>query len=332
MPNKAPPALLMVLFLFAMAPSLSIIGRELYDQHDVSNVSIAVSVSPLTAPFFIAHQQGFFRDCGLNVELIPYVGGLRAFEAMANGETDFATSSDSVVTFAATQRNDFRVIASFASSDNDVKILANQGKSFDNGQIKTIGYYPGTASEYLLRTYLAVHSIDPSSVKLVGLDALALVESYAALQLDAIVIWEPYLWQASQFLDGPSAVVDSRNLHSLHFDLVTSSTLLNERESDVLRLVSALQKAIVYIAEHPQESREIVARDLGETSQLINSIWGDYQYKINFSEAQIFSYLANGRWLDLTDNSTQINPRAFVYRPVEIPPIAIAYRQICGVL
>ena len=60
-----------------------------------SRYGIAMSVTPLSAPFIIAQAKGYFVEQGLlNVTIHEVIGGYRALRAILQGEADIATASD----------------------------------------------------------------------------------------------------------------------------------------------------------------------------------------------------------------------------------------------
>ena len=99
-----------------------------------ADVRMAISSTPLSAPFIIAIENGYFTQQGVKPIPTLYQGGHRTISAVFAGDADIATSSEAVVMFNAFKRNDFRVLATFVSSDNDNKILAPVDRN-----IKSIG-------------------------------------------------------------------------------------------------------------------------------------------------------------------------------------------------
>ncbi len=64
-----------------------------------ATVTIAVSRTPLSAPFLVAEKLGFFKQQGLNVSLMPCDGGVACTKMMIDREVEYATASESVVMY-----------------------------------------------------------------------------------------------------------------------------------------------------------------------------------------------------------------------------------------
>jgi len=110
--------------------------KPLYDSDSV--ITIAVSQTPLSAPFIIAKELGFLDSEALRVDILPCYGGVKCAQLMFNGEVQYATASESVVMFSSFDRNDFAVLASFVESDNDLKLLTLKENGIE--QIRQYGY------------------------------------------------------------------------------------------------------------------------------------------------------------------------------------------------
>ena len=103
-------------------------------QDDKYPVTIAVSKTPLSSPFYIAKAIKAFDDTCVEVKYTEVIGGQLAFEKVINGEVEFGTSSDSVMAFQSLNQHAFVTHAMFVQSDNDVKLITRATK-------KSIQYY-----------------------------------------------------------------------------------------------------------------------------------------------------------------------------------------------
>src|SRR5512141_2265915 len=58
------------------------------------DIRLAVAVQPLSAPIYVAYEEGFFRRHGLNVRLLPVATGREALDAVLAGDADYATAAE----------------------------------------------------------------------------------------------------------------------------------------------------------------------------------------------------------------------------------------------
>jgi signal transduction histidine kinase/CheY-like chemotaxis protein len=92
------------------------------------SVSIALSLEPMSALAVIADTEGFLRKEGLDVTIKEYASGHLALQGMLKGEAEFATVAGPPIVMNSFERNDFKVFATIATSDNDAKIVARRDR------------------------------------------------------------------------------------------------------------------------------------------------------------------------------------------------------------
>ncbi|MGX2953461.1 ABC transporter substrate-binding protein [Shewanella sp. JL219SE-S6] len=176
-------------------------------------VRIAVSTSLLSAPVIIADKLELFAREGVYVVLQPLQGGDLCFEALLYHRADLATSSESVVMFNSFERTDFTVLASFAESDNDIKLLTlSQSGITTPAQLdgKRVGVVAGSASEYFLDTILNIAGHPALAPVRVDIRPSGLAPALLAGDVDAISVWEPYGFQLLKHQPGKISEFPSR--------------------------------------------------------------------------------------------------------------------------
>ena len=270
----------------------SIFGAEKYP------VTIAVSKTPLSTPFYVAKSINAFDDTCVSVEYHDVVGGQIAFEKVINGDVDFGTSSDSVMAFQSLTQHSFVTHAMFVQSDNDVKLITRNSDNIESVldlKGKKIGVTKGTASEYLLSTLLAIEGLTMEDVEPYHYKPAQLIQGFVNKDVDAIVPWEPFVFQASQTVENDIKIHDTKSLSTLSFNLIsqTADNVLVEKAACVIQ---GLHKAINYIASHPQESKKIVIEELGLDPEFVDLVWPDYIFKLGLNQSLILSIKSQAIW------------------------------------
>jgi len=296
-------------------------------------VTIAVSKTPLSTPFYVAKSINAFDDTCVKVKYSNVMGGQVAFEKVMNGEADFGTSSDSVIAFQSLTKQSFVTHAMFVQSDNDVKLITRSSdkiKSTSDLKGKKIGVTKGTASEYMLSTLLAIEGLTTADVQLHHYKPAQLIEGFNNDEVDAIVPWEPYAFQASQSLDNKIKIHDTKGLNTLSFNLIskTADSQLVEKATCVIQ---GLHTAIDYIASHPKKSKKIVIDALNLTPEFIDWVWPDYIFKLGLNPSLILNIQSQAIWVmethmreykEVPNSATFIDSRALLQveaRAVSIP-------------
>lgn len=285
---------------------------------EVSNVSIAVSRTPLSAPIYIADSLGYFTAAGLNVELIEANGGNLTFELMRDGTADFATSSDSVIMFNGFKQHDFENLATFVQSAHDVKVLTKSSSAIRSAKDlkgKTVAIIKGSASEYFLDMFLAIEGIEISNVVLVDLPADEMSSALENNMVDAIVVWEPFAYQTTKNLGDEAVLLSSSNLYELTFNLLAKTKTTADNPIATVKVITALKQAVDYINAHETEAQDLLKARLGLDQQFIEWIWRDYLYDISLNRSLILSLENEARWAisrGLTDRTAIPDYRQFM--------------------
>lgn len=264
------------------------------------SVRIAVSQTPLTTPFYVAQDQGYFSDHGIEVELVPYVGGHRCFNALIEGTVDLATTSDSVIMFNSFDDKQFSILTSFVESDNDIKIVSapNQHLSQANELSgKKIGVIHNSASEFFLHTLLLINGVPVDTVTLVPLSPDQMAAALDDGKIDAAAIWEPFAEEAAQLSkNSRQAILNSRGIYTLSFNLVTTRDLATPQLEAHRRVIAALNDATRFIAANPAYAQRIIATQLKRDPYKIQRSWDDYLFKLSLSHSLISTLEHEARW------------------------------------
>ncbi|MGI2169690.1 ABC transporter substrate-binding protein [Shewanella sp. MF05960] len=261
-------------------------------------ITIAVSNTPLSAPFFIAEKMGFFADNNLNVELVRFDGGVNCFNALINEQVDFATSSETVVMFNSFNRTDFSVIASFVESDNDVKLLSltpEKYRQLDNIANTRIGIIKGSASEFFLDSLLIMYNKTHLPIERVYLTSDQLIPALLNNRVDIISAWEPSSYMLSEHLSQNPEMINSRGLYHLSFNLIgLKNTSVDTHHK--LALLKAITDATVYIHTHPKQAQKILSQVLNITPSQLEYSWADYTFRLSLSNALFSNIQTQSQW------------------------------------
>jgi len=274
------------------------------------SIRIAVSQTPLSTPFYVAQDQGYFTDHGIEVELLPYVGGHRCFKALIQGEADLATTSDSVIMFNSFDDKQFSILTSFVESDNDIKIVSAPDQHIQTASElrgKRIGVIHNSASEFFLHTLLLIHGVSPDAITLVPLRPDAMVAALDAGEIDAAALWEPFAQEAAQLSNRGEPILNSRGIYTLSFNLITMRDLATPQLEAHRRVIAALNDATRFIAVNPARSQRIIATQLQRDPHKIGHGWDDYLFKLSLSNSLISTLEHEAHWA-LNHNRVALQP------------------------
>src|SRR5215471_4388846 len=168
---------------------------------------------------YVAAQEGFFAQQGLNVKLKIFDSGSDVNKAFQAGTIQFGSSSTTAVPSARAAGLPLTMVvagmndATSTSYDGPLGIIgrADHGITAKASSLKgkRIGVLLGSTTEQYLRLYLEKNGMTEKDVTLVNLQVPDHPVSLQQGDIDAAASWEPYVTQEISEL-GPKAVVMSR--------------------------------------------------------------------------------------------------------------------------
>jgi len=263
-------------------------------------ITIAVSTTPLSAPFYVAKDKGYFDEfCG-EVNIVDIAGGRKSFMQMIEQKADFATSSESVMAFQSFERQDFVAISTFVESVNDIKIVANKSADIRSPVDlinKKVGYIQGSASEYFLSVLLALHNMQMEQIKLVAMSADETSDALIEGRVDAISAWEPFAYNAQNTLGDDANILNTKHLYSLTFNLISRREFVESNPDRAQCVLEGLKLAIEDINSEPEYAKALIKRKLKLDDNFIQWIWPDYLFRLSLKRTLVMSMESQAEWL-----------------------------------
>ncbi|WP_032468360.1 ABC transporter substrate-binding protein [Vibrio sp. RC586] len=262
-------------------------------------VKIAVSQTPLSSPFYIAEQLGFFKQQGIDVELVGCSGGVQCSKALLKGDVDYATASESVVMFTSFERQDFQIVVSFVQSDNDLKLLALKGddlQSINDLRNKRIGMIKASSSEFYFDTLLLAHNLKGISIDKVYGSADQLYQQLFDKQLDAVSIWEPWGYKIDVAAHSNVTNLSLPGIYTLSFNLLAMKNTLTSDRKTAIAILQALKQAIDWMHKNPEKTQQRIALVLSIDEKQLEWSWQDYSFRLSLGNTLLTNLQLQGRW------------------------------------
>jgi NitT/TauT family transport system substrate-binding protein len=199
--------------------------------------------STTTMPYFVAKERGFFRDEGLEVELI-IMQAIQTIQATMGHSTQFASATGSAVS-AAVSGADMKVILAVTDQPSfDLIVQPNiasvqqlRGKKIGTGGV-------GSLAEILARRILIANKVPLEEVAILATGPSHV--TYIALKakvIDAAPLQMPLTFTAQD--EGFRKLVSAGDFYrSVQGGLATTRTLLAEQPELVTKVVRAMLRAI----------------------------------------------------------------------------------------
>jgi NitT/TauT family transport system substrate-binding protein len=216
------------------------------------------------APAIVAEQQGLFAAEGLKVELKSFGDGPLLQQAVAAGEIDVAYVGAPPVYQWFSRGLEGKILAKvnygqaavIASNDVPGQTVTDlRGK-------KLAGVAKGSGMDVLLRGYVLKEHAKLDPERDISIVAMPPANMNAALDrhvVDAAFSWEPFVSEA--LLRGGSHLVLDVNKVLPNYPwyvVMAVPKTLRERPDDVVKLLRAHSKAVIFLNEHPDAANRII--------------------------------------------------------------------------
>jgi len=213
-------------------------------------LKVAFSDWPGWTALEIAAQKGWFKEAGVEVELLWFEYG-PSMEAFTAGKCDAVTvtNGDALVTGANGAKNVMILMTDF-SNGNDM-IVAKPGiASLKDLKGKKIGIEIGFVEHLLLLNGLKKVGLTEKDLELVPTPTNQTPQVLASGQVDAIGAWQPNSGAALKAVPGAKAIYTSANEPGLIYDaVVVSPQSLAQRRADWVKFVSVWDKVVAYLKD-----------------------------------------------------------------------------------
>jgi NitT/TauT family transport system substrate-binding protein len=266
----------------------------------LEKITIAVTPWPASAPIYVAHEKGYFRDEGLDVTLHSYISGHLGLDAVLSGKVDLATCGDTPIARAVADGKPVAVVATIAEIDRAIRIIARKDRAISRPNDlrgKKIGLVRGTTADFFLHTYLAVAYIDPKDVRVVNVATDKLVDALLKGEVDAVSTWSPFTLVLLERLGSNALVLDQPNIYIMTWNIAVTQRFAKNSPERIKKFLRAIVRANRFIKEHPDEARTISAKHIGTDSPLYEREWSDYDFAAKLGQSLILNLEDQARWM-----------------------------------
>ncbi len=295
------------------------------------SITFNLAGQPSSALAFVAIDQGFFDEAGLDVNVVKYVSGKRALLAMLDGKGDVVTTAEVPVVFQSMARSDFRLLAQIGSTDRAACIVANKASGIATPadlRGKRVGTQRASAVHFYLHMFLVKYGMQEEDVSLSFMKAEQLPEALGDGSIDAMCMREPYVSQAREVLGDNAIVFEEGGIYYRTEHLVASEALVTERPHVVTALLKAFVRADAFAKESPERLPEILARQLEMSAERVAAVVGNYALGVSLEQALLVALEDEAAWVvkyGLADNPRIPNFLDLIYADglVEVNPTAV---------
>ena len=263
---------------------------------------------------YIAEDQNFFAQNGLNVTIRVYTSGMEAVNALFNGEVDFAATAEFPLVKKALDKEKISAIASIDKSQlQDLIGRKDHGiLNISDLKGKRIGVTLGTIAQFYLGRFLMLHGINLQDVTIVNVNPSESEDALTKGTVDAIVIWQPYANTIENALANNVVIWPVQSSQTTYIVEVAKNDWIARHPDIVRRYVNALAQAEEYYVQHPDQTKSMMQKKLNYTDAYMAAVWDKNQFSLSLDQSLILAMEDEARWMIKNNLTTEKNVPNFL--------------------
>ena len=278
-----------------------------------------VAHSTFYAPMYVAIEEGYFKDEGIDLELVTAFGADKVTTAVISGEADIAfMGSESTIYVYNQNADDYLVnFAQLTQRAGNFVVAREPMKDFDWNDLKgcyVLGGRKGGMPQMVFEYVLKKHGIDPSKDLTIdqSIDFGSTAAAFSGGKGEYTVEFEPSATALEN--EGVGYVVASLGEASGYVPYTAFSAKKSYMEANpeiIQSFTDALQKGMDYVNSHtPEEIAKIIQPQFAETNlDQITAIVNRYYQQDTWKDHLIFEQAAFDLLQDILMEAGELDAR-----------------------
>lgn len=219
---------------------------------ELPKLTIGLMPDTDSSPFIIAAQRGYFKEEGIEVELMPFKSAMERDAALQSGNLDGAVSDLLAVIFARAGGFDVHAVS---YTDGSYNLIAGGGTGITSAaglRGREIAISRNTIIEYVTDEILAANGMSEQDVSKVVIPQIPVrLEMLQSGNLDAALLPEPMASVAAA--SGGRYITGSGERGINPGVIVFTDTALQDKKASIQAMYRAYNKAVQYLNNTPRE-------------------------------------------------------------------------------
>jgi NitT/TauT family transport system substrate-binding protein len=268
-------------------------------QPPLQKVTIARTGGIPMAFFWIAQDNGYFKDAGLDVSYLDFDQGPPALAELKAMHADITASGELPIVRSILTGDNIRILAEL-ESDFGKNIIGRVDRGIQKPQDlrgKRIGVTKGTVNEFQLSSLLEASGVPESTVTIVDVPFANAKDALTSGEVDAVSARQATVVQLQKYLGENGVVFSTEGIYTFRFLVVANESFTVAHPDTTAKVIASLVKAERFAKEHPEEARAVVARNLHVSQDVVDAAWVQYHFNINLSQPIFVTLEDEARWL-----------------------------------
>ncbi len=262
------------------------------------NATVGMGTQPWLGygPWYIAAENGYFDDAGVDVKITSFANDSDMTAAFAADRIQVANAASHTTLQFIEQGLDVTIVLLLdASLTADAILTDGSIASVADLKGQRVAYEEGSVSNLLLGYALSQEGLTLDDIETVPMDPAEAATALIGGSVPAAVTYEPYISEAQSTNQSFETIFTAAENEGLIGDvLVVDNDFLDENPDAVQSIVDAWGPAIEFYNSNTDEARSIIAENVGSDVESLQTAFDGVQY---FSLEENASELG-GNYLD----------------------------------
>lgn len=285
-------------FRFAITLGCALLYSTVGFANDRLKLILDWYVNPDHGPVILAEKLGYYKDAGLDVEIIAPADASTPTKMVAAGQADLAISYQQQVHLQVHEGMPIVRVGTLIDSPLNCLMVRDDGSVNQLADLKgkKIGFSVAGVEESLLETILARHEVKMSEVELINVN-FSLTPALMSRQVDAVMGAYRNIelnQMAIENVPGKCFFVEEEGVPAYdELVYVANSDQIAQNRDRISRFLTATEKAAQFIVNHPDDSLKLFTSYSSELDDALNKrAWKDTITRFSRAPAG----LDHGRW------------------------------------
>ncbi len=260
-----------------------------------ATTEVAIGTQPWIGygPFWIADDQGFDTDHGVDIKLVNFSTDQDLESGFASGKFQAANNANNTLIRLADLGLDYKIVLmEDVSLEADAVVSCNPDiQSIEDVEGAKVAFEEFSVSDVLFRYALDEAGVDFESIDYVPIPAADAGTAAVAGRVDVAVTYEPYLQAAVQEGENCEIIYTAGENPGLISDALAINTEFAESDPEaVVGVLQAWGDAIDYYNENTKDAQAIIAENVGSKPEELGTTFEGVEL---FDLQQSVDYLEN---------------------------------------
>lgn len=284
-------------------------NEEAKNEDDLQTVKLILDWTPNTnhTGFYVAEEMGYYKDLGLDVEIIQPSEG-SSLQLLAAGKGDFAVSYQEDLTYARTSDTPLPVMAIAAIIQHNTSGFASPKekgietvKDFEN---KVYGGWGGPSEEAILKAVMEKNGADFSKLKIVDAGT---EDFFIATKNNLDFEWTFEAWTniEAKLRGFDINYIPARDLDpALDYYtpiIATTEDTVNNNKDLAKKFMEATTKGYKYAIENPEDAAKILVSKVPEISEELAIESQKYLADKYMEDTEVWGEMKDSVWDNYTN-------------------------------